>query len=167
MPMNERVSKPRYSARDDGRWPMIDCAIRMSGSSVGPAGSKRSLRELRRRLQRHASYCRPIDTPAMANESITPARVDPCLPSLTNNSLRPSSVGPSRQVTPAPPTENEMAQARRRQALAHRAVSYAPARRPGRPAPPRLPHRQPGRSACILAVDLPSERAGRPAARSR
>src|SRR6476646_1936390 len=52
-------------------------------------------------------YCRPTDT-AMENASITPARVDPCLPSLMNTAPRPSSgYDPVVRYPSAPPTVND------------------------------------------------------------
>src|SRR6478735_3709452 len=52
-------------------------------------------------------YCRPTDT-AMENASITPARVEPCLPSLMKTSPRPSSgYEPVVRYPSAPPTVND------------------------------------------------------------
>ena len=69
---------------------MIDCAIRMSGSSVRPAGSNRMLVNFVTKVSSGTPYCRPIEI-AIEKASITPARVEPCLPSLRNTSPRPSS----------------------------------------------------------------------------
>src|SRR6478609_6996408 len=52
-------------------------------------------------------YCRPTDT-AMENASITPASVEPCLPSLMNTSPSPSSgYEPVVRYPSAPPTVND------------------------------------------------------------
>src|SRR6478609_4412453 len=52
-------------------------------------------------------YCRPTDT-AMENASITPASVEPCLPSLMNTSPSPSSgYDPVVRYPSAPPTVND------------------------------------------------------------
>jgi hypothetical protein len=62
----------------------------MSGSSVSPAGSNFRLVNFWTKVSSGTPYCRPMDT-AMENASITPDRVEPCLPSLRNSSPRPSS----------------------------------------------------------------------------
>ena len=67
---------------------MIDCAMRTSGSSVRPAGSKRRLVNFSTKVSSGTPYCRPIET-AIEKASITPARVEPCLPNLRK--ISPSS----------------------------------------------------------------------------
>ena len=62
----------------------------MSGSSVSPAGSKRMLTNFETYASSGTPYCSAIEI-AIENASITPARVEPCLPSLRNTSPRPSS----------------------------------------------------------------------------
>ena len=62
----------------------------MSGSSVIPAGSKRMLVNFSTYFSSGTPYCRPMEI-AIENASITPASVDPCLPSLRKTSPRPSS----------------------------------------------------------------------------
>jgi hypothetical protein len=69
---------------------MIDCAIRMSGSSVRPAGSNFRLVNFCTKVSSGTPYWRAMDT-AIEKASITPARVEPCLPSFRNTSPRPSS----------------------------------------------------------------------------
>ena len=69
---------------------MIDCAIRTSGSSVIPAGSNRMLVNFSTNVSSGTPYCRAIET-AIEKASMTPARVEPCLPSFRNSSPRPSS----------------------------------------------------------------------------
>ena len=64
--------------------------MRMSGSSVMPAGSKRMLVNLLTYVSSGTPYCRPIEM-ATENASITPARVEPCLDILRKTSPRPSS----------------------------------------------------------------------------
>src|SRR6266581_3938999 len=53
----------------------------MSGSSVRPAGSNRMLVNLATYESSGMPYCRPTEM-AMEKASITPASVEPCLPSL-------------------------------------------------------------------------------------
>ena len=67
---------------------MIDWLILMSGSSVIPAGSNRMLTNLDTKASNGTPYCSAIEM-AMEKASITPASVEPCLPSLRNTS--PSS----------------------------------------------------------------------------
>ena len=62
----------------------------MSGSSVRPAGSKRMLMNFETYVSSGTPYCSAIEI-AIENASITPASVEPCLPSLRNTSPRPSS----------------------------------------------------------------------------
>src|SRR3954471_6525063 len=87
---------------------MIDCAIRTSGSSVSPAGSNRRLVNLETNVSSGTPYCRPIDT-AIENASITPASVEPCLPSLRKISpSSPSGCAPEVMYPSAPPTVNDV-----------------------------------------------------------
>src|SRR6059058_698608 len=87
---------------------MIDCAIRMSESSVRPAGSNLRFVNFCTNVSSGTPYCRPIET-AIENASITPARVEPCLPSLRNTSPRPSSgYDPAVMYPSAPPTVNDV-----------------------------------------------------------
>src|SRR5882757_7241821 len=86
---------------------MTEAAIRMSGSSVIPAGSKRMLVNLATKVSRGTPYCRPIEM-ATENASITPASVEPCLDILRNTSPSPSSGYEDDVRYPsAPPTEND------------------------------------------------------------
>ncbi len=62
----------------------------MSGSSVMPAGSKRMFMNFSTYVSSGTPYCSAIET-ASENASITPASVDPCLPSFRKTSPRPLS----------------------------------------------------------------------------
>ena len=70
---------------------MIDCAIRRSGSSVMPAGSNFRFVNFWTYVSSGTPYWSAIEM-AIEKASITPARVEPCLPSLRNNSPRRPSV---------------------------------------------------------------------------
>src|SRR6478735_3095816 len=54
---------------------------RTSGSSVRPAGSKRRFVNFSTNVSSGTPYCSPMET-AIEKASITPARVEPCLPNL-------------------------------------------------------------------------------------
>ena len=64
--------------------------MRMSGSSVMPAGSKRMLVNLPTNVSSGTPYCRPIEM-ATEKASMTPARVEPCFDIFRKTSPRPSS----------------------------------------------------------------------------
>ena len=70
-------------------------AIRMSGSSVMPAGSNRTPTNVSTKAASGTPYCRPWLS-EMANASMIPARVDPCLETFTKISPgRPSGYSPT------------------------------------------------------------------------
>src|SRR5665647_478137 len=80
----------------------------MSGSSVIPAGSNRMFVNFSTYVSSGTPYCSATDT-AIENASITPARVDPCLPSLRNTSPRPSpGYDPAVMYPSAPATLKEV-----------------------------------------------------------
>ena len=69
--------------------------MRISGSSVIPAGSKRMLMNMSTKALSGTPYWRPWDT-EMAKASMIPASVDPCLATLRKISPgRPSSNSPT------------------------------------------------------------------------
>ena len=69
--------------------------MRMSGSSVMPAGSKRMPVNASTKLRSGTPYCRPWLT-EMAKASMMPARVEPCFDTRTKISPgRPSSYSPT------------------------------------------------------------------------
>src|SRR6266508_5213421 len=81
--------------------------MRMSGSSVMPAGSKRMLVNFDTYVSSGTPYCRPIEM-AMEDASITPASVEPCLDILRKSSPRPSSgYDEAVRYPSAPPTAND------------------------------------------------------------
>src|SRR5918995_5408424 len=81
--------------------------MRMSGSSVIPAGSKRMLTNFDTYVSRGTPYCSAIEM-AIEKASITPASVEPCLDIFTNSSPTPSSGYDEDVAYPsAPPTEND------------------------------------------------------------
>ena len=68
--------------------------MRISESSVIPAGSKRKFVNFSTNVSSGTPYWSPIET-AIENASITPARVEPCLPSFRNTSQSaPSAYAP-------------------------------------------------------------------------
>ena len=70
---------------------MRDCAIRTSGSSVMPAGSKRMFVNFSTNVSSGTPYCSATEV-TIEKASMTPASVEPCLPNLRNTSpRRPSS----------------------------------------------------------------------------
>src|SRR3954447_21526510 len=80
----------------------------MSGSSVMPAGSKRMLVNFWTYVSSGTPYCRAMEM-AIEKASITPASVEPCLPSLRKTSPRPSSgYDPAVMYPSAPATENDV-----------------------------------------------------------
>src|SRR6266516_4642343 len=82
--------------------------MRMSGSSVRPAGSKRMLVNFCTYCSSGTPYCSAMEI-AIEKASMTPARVDPCLPSLRNTSPSPSSgYDPAVMYPSAPPTVKEV-----------------------------------------------------------
>src|SRR3954465_3249453 len=86
---------------------MIDFAIRTSASSVRPLGSKDRLGNFEAYVSSGTPYGSPMET-AIEKASITPARVEPCLPSLRNTSpSSPSSWAPEGMYPSAPPTGND------------------------------------------------------------
>ena len=73
---------------------MIDEAKRMSGSSVMPAGSKRMLVKASTKARSGTPYCSPYEMD-LANASMIPDRVDPCLETVRKISPgRPSPYSP-------------------------------------------------------------------------
>src|SRR6266567_9309933 len=81
--------------------------MRMSGSSVIPAGSKRMLVNFETNVSSGTPYCSPIEM-AMENASITPASVEPCLDIFRKTSPSPSSgYDDAVRYPSAPPTEND------------------------------------------------------------
>src|SRR3954454_22658937 len=87
---------------------MRDFDIRMSASSVRPLGSKDRLVNFETNVSNGTPYCRPMLT-AIENASITPASVEPCLPSLRKISpSSPSSCAPEVMYPSAPPTVNDV-----------------------------------------------------------
>ena len=69
--------------------------MRMSGSSVMPAGSKRMLVNVSTKARSGTPYCRPWLT-EMAKASMMPARVEPCFDTRMKISPgRPSSYSPT------------------------------------------------------------------------
>ena len=69
--------------------------MRMSASSVMPAGSKRMLMYFDTNASSGTPYCRPMEMDT-ENASITPASVDPCLLILMKTSPSvPSSYSPA------------------------------------------------------------------------
>src|ERR1700709_1893525 len=92
---------------------MRDFDIRMSASSVRPLGSKDRLVNFETNVSRGTPYCRPMET-AIEKAPITPARVEPCLPSLRKISpSSPSSWAPEVMYPSAPPTVNDVVRASR------------------------------------------------------
>src|SRR5215207_8003286 len=86
----------------------MDAAIRMSGSSVMPAGSKRMFVNFETYVSRGTPYCRPIEI-ATEKASMIPASVEPCLLILRKTSPRPSSGYDDAVMYPsAPATENDV-----------------------------------------------------------
>src|SRR2546423_2209398 len=86
---------------------MTDAAIRISESSVMPAGSNRMLVNLLTNVSSGTPYWRPIEI-ATENASITPARVEPCLDIFRKTSPSPSSgYDDAVRYPSAPPTEND------------------------------------------------------------
>src|SRR6266571_6945595 len=80
----------------------------MSGSSVTPAGSNRMLVNFSTQVRSGTPYCRLIEI-AIEKASITPASVEPCLPSLRKTSPSPSPRYFDAVMYPsAPPTENDV-----------------------------------------------------------
>src|ERR671930_943992 len=80
----------------------------MSESSVSPAGSKRMLVNFWTYVSSGTPYCNAIEI-AIEKASITPASVEPCLPSLRNTSPSPlSGYEPAVMYPSAPPTENDV-----------------------------------------------------------
>src|SRR3954453_8445616 len=87
---------------------MIDWLIRTSGSSVRPAGSNFMLVNFETEVSSGTPYCKEMLI-AIEKASITPASVEPCLPSLRNTSPRPSSgYEPAVMYPSAPPTVNDV-----------------------------------------------------------
>src|SRR5439155_9092260 len=81
--------------------------IRLSQSSVMPAGSNRMLVNLLTNVSSGTTYWSPIEM-AIENASITPASVDPCLDIFRKTSPSPSSgYDDAVRYPSAPPTEND------------------------------------------------------------
>src|SRR5216683_2827863 len=89
---------------------MTEVTSGISVSSVRPAGSKRRPRS-RAVISSSGTPCCKAREVTMENASVSPARVDPCLPSRRKISPSwPSVCAPAVRVPSAPPISNDMVQ---------------------------------------------------------
>ena len=140
-------------------------AIRMSGSSVMPAGSKRMLVNASTKLRSGTPYCRPWLT-EMAKASMMPASVEPCFDTLRKISPGSAVVVLAHGDVALAVGDAELERARRAvagQLLAHRHLddfsttfSTISDRRHAATGP------RPARRSAVSVPSSPSTAAGRP-----